>query len=73
MNAIGFVLPKMLMAPWFVLISFWAPINLFQTLRGGYGSTLVGALFKTAVVWLSSVVSFGLLVSGLMLFTLSQM
>lgn len=72
-NAIGFVLPAPLMAPWFVLISFWAPVNLFQTLRGGYGSTIVGALFKTFVVWMSSVMAFGLLVSGLMLFTLSQM
>ncbi|MCA0358767.1 MAG: DUF3667 domain-containing protein [Proteobacteria bacterium] len=72
-NAIGFVLPGPLMAAWFVLISFWAPVNLFQTLRGGYGSSIVGALFKTFIVWVSSVVSFGLLVTGLMLFTLSQM
>lgn len=72
-NAIGFVLPAPLMAPWFVLISFWAPVNLFQTLRGGYGSSIVGALFKTFIVWVSSVMAFGLLVSGLMLFTLSQM
>ena len=61
------------MAAWFVLISFWAPVNLFQTLRGGYGSSIIGALFKTFIVWVSSVVSFGLLVTGLMLFTLSQM
>ncbi|MDR7232053.1 plasmid stabilization system protein ParE [Caulobacter sp. BE264] len=72
-NAIGFVLPAPLMTPWFVLISFWAPVNLFQTLRGGYGSSIVGALFKTFIVWVSSVMAFGLLVSGLMLFTLSQM
>lgn len=72
-NAIGFVLPAPFMAPWFLLIALWAPVNLFQTLRGGYGSTIVGALFKTVLVWLSSVMSFGLLVFGLMLFTLSQM
>jgi len=72
-NAIGMVLPAPLIAPWFVILAFWTPINLFQTLRGGYGSTVVGAIFKTLIVWFMSVVSFALLLTALMLFTLSQM
>jgi hypothetical protein len=71
--AILFVLPGALV-PWFLgIVQLWAPINLFQTLRGGYGSSVFGALLKTIIVWMISVTSFGLLVGGLMVFTLSQM
>ena len=72
-NAIGMVLPHALIAGWFTIVSIWTPINLFQTLRGGYGSSIIGALLKTFIVWMISVTSFGLLVGGLMVFTLSQM
>jgi len=72
-NAIGMVLPHALIAGWFTIVLIWTPINLFQTLRGGYGSSIVGALLKTFIVWMISVTSFGLLVGGLMVFTLSQM
>lgn len=72
-NAIGMVLPHALIAGWFTIVLIWTPINLFQTLRGGYGSSIIGALLKTFIVWMISVTSFGLLVGGLMVFTLSQM
>lgn len=72
-NAIGMVLPGKLMGIWFAVLMVWTPINLFQTLRGGYGSSVIGALFKTLIVWFMSVFSFVLLLTGLMLFTLSQM
>ncbi|WP_421738440.1 DUF3667 domain-containing protein [Caulobacter sp.] len=72
-NAVGMVLPAPLIAPWFVLLAFWTPINLFQTLRGGYGSSIFGALLKTFIVWFMSVTAFTLLVVGLMIFTLYQM
>jgi len=71
-NAIGMVLPSPLTVPWFVILAFWTPINLFQTLRGGYGSTMVGAVFKTLIVWVMSVFAFVLLLSLLLLFSLSQ-
>lgn len=71
--ALLFVLPEALMGPFLAIILLWTPINLFQTLRGGYGSSLVGAAFKTLIVWFSTIVAFGLLILGLMLFTLSQM
>jgi hypothetical protein len=48
----------------FGLLSLWTPINLFQTLRGGYDSSILGALIKTFIVWLISVTSFGFLVAG---------
>lgn len=71
-NALGFVLPAPVAAVWFVLLMFWTPINLFQTLRGGYGSSMIGAAFKTLIVWFVSVVAFSVLLCGLMYFTLSQ-
>lgn len=72
-NALLFVLPAALAGPFLVILAVWTPINLFQTLRGGYGSTVVGAIFKTLIVWFMSVFSFALLLMALMLFTLSQM
>ena len=71
--ALCMVLP---MAAWpfaFTVAGLWTPINLFQTMRGGYGSSIIGALLKTWVVWTIGVMSFGFLLLGLMLFTLSQM
>jgi hypothetical protein len=72
-NAVCMVLPMSAWPAAFGVVSLWAPINLFQTLRGGYGSSWFGALIKTFIVWMISVTSFGVLLTGLMLFTLSQM
>lgn len=71
--ALALVLPHSVMGSAVAIAMLWAPINLFQTLRGGYGSSIIGALLKTLIVWFSSVTAFGVLVLGLMFFTLSQM
>lgn len=71
--AIVFVLPGSLAAPALTIVLLWTPINLFQTLRGGYGSSVVGALLKTFVVWTMTIVAFASLLLALMVFTLSQM
>jgi hypothetical protein len=72
-NAITFVLPLRLMLWWMALVAIWTPINLFQTLRGGYGSTVVGAVLKTLVVWITTVTAFGVLVMSLAVFALTQL
>jgi hypothetical protein len=72
-NALCMVLPMSAWPAAFGVLSLWTPINLFQTLRGGYGSGVIGALLKTFIVWTISVTSFGVLLTGLMVFTLSQM
>lgn len=72
-NALCMVLPMSAWPTAFGILSLWTPINLFQTLRGGYGSGWFGALIKTFIVWMMSVTAFGVLLAGLMLFTLSQM
>lgn len=71
--AVALVLPHAVMGAAVAIAMLWAPINLFQTLRGGYDSSIIGALLKTLIVWFSTVMAFGTLVLGLMLFTLSQM
>ncbi|MBW8858707.1 MAG: 3'-5' exonuclease, partial [Caulobacter sp.] len=71
-NALGLVLPDPVRKWWFVLLMIWTPINLFQTLRGAYGSSILGAIVKTLIVWWSTMVSFVLLLTGLLVFALAQ-
>jgi hypothetical protein len=71
-NALGLVLPEVVRGWWFFLLMFWTPINLFQTLRGAYGSSIPGAVIKTLIVWWSTMFSFVLLLAGLLVFALAQ-
>jgi hypothetical protein len=71
-NAVGFILPLPLMGPWLAIAALWTPINLFQTLRGAYGSSLLGAVLKTLFVWVATVSAFSILLVALILFTLGQ-
>ena len=71
-NALGLVLPDPVRKWWFVLLMVWTPINLFQTLRGAYGSSVPGAIVKTLFVWWSTMFSFVLLLSALLVFALAQ-
>jgi hypothetical protein len=71
-NALGLVLPDPVRNWWFVLLAFWTPINLFQTLRGAYGSSIVGAVLKTIIVWTSTIMSFLVLLTALLVFSLAQ-
>jgi hypothetical protein len=69
-NALGFILPYAAMGPWLGVVALWTPVNLFQTLRGAYGSSLLGAALKTLVVWWTTVVAFTLLLVTLMVLAL---
>jgi hypothetical protein len=71
-NALGLVLPDPLRKWWFILLMVWTPINLFQTLRGAYGSSIPGAVIKTLIVWWSTMFSFVLLLGALLVFALAQ-
>jgi hypothetical protein len=72
-NAIGLILPPSLMVYWFGALALWTPVNLFQTLRGAYGSSRLGAVLKTLVVWTATVFAFGVLLLALMVFSLNQL
>lgn len=70
-NALGFILPSAAMGPWLGLVAIWTPVNIFQTLRGAYGSSILGAALKTLVVWWTTVVSFTVLLVTLMVLALN--
>jgi hypothetical protein len=70
-SAVGLVLPFAAMGWWFGLVGLWTLLNLFQTLRGAYGSSWLGATAKTLVVWTVTVTSAILLLTGLMMFVLT--
>ena len=72
-NALGLVLPTPLIGWWLGLVAIWTPINLFQTLRGAYGSSIPGAVVKTLFVWTTTVIAFSALITGLVIFTLTQL
>ena len=71
-NAPGFLLTGTWANDWFGLAGLWTPINLFQTLRGAYGTGWIMAILRTLIVWSTAVFWFALLVIGLMAFALTQ-
>jgi hypothetical protein len=72
-NAPGFLLPDLASGVWFTAVGVWTPINLYQTLHGGYGSSVFGAAIKALTVWWVSFLAFWILVAALMTFTLTQL
>jgi hypothetical protein len=58
---------------WLILPALiWTPANLFLTLRGAYGSSVIGAGLKALLLWISTLVAFGLLILGLLALALGQ-
>jgi hypothetical protein len=72
-NAAALMLPMAAMGYGLAAAALWTPVNLFQTLRGGYGSSVLGATLKTIIVWFTTVFAFSLLLLGLLVFSLSQL
>lgn len=72
-NAFGLILRTAAMPYWFGFIAFWTPVNLFQTLRGAYGSGIVGATLKTLVVWFITVFSSVALLSVLLVLAVAEL
>jgi hypothetical protein len=68
-----FVLPEPVRSYALLGALVWSAINLFQTLRGAYGSSIVGAAFKAVAISLATALSFVALVVGLLTFTLYQL
>ncbi len=58
---------------WIILPALiWTPVNLFMTLRGAYGSSVIGAGIKALVLWISTLLAFGVLLVGLLALALGQ-
>jgi hypothetical protein len=71
-NAAGLMLPARFMPYWFGLVAIWTPINLFQTLRGAYGSSILGAILKTLVVWTITAFWSLILLTGLLVLAVAK-
>ena len=67
------VSPKWLSDWLFPAALVWTPLNLYLILRTAYGSSRVGAAAKGLALWSSTVVVFGLLLTGLLAYALNQM
>ena len=57
----------------FLIVLAWTPFNLYQILRSAYGSRRVGAAAKALLLWSSTVVVFGVMLTGLLAYVLNQM
>ena len=66
------VLPQPFQGIAFLPALLWTPINLFLTLRGAYGSSVLGAGLKALFLWCSTLVVFSLLIVGLLVIALGQ-
>jgi len=72
-SAIAWILPDPVRG-WAILIAtLWVPINLYQTLRGAYGSRRITAALKTLFLWCSTLFLFSVLMTGLMMLALAEM
>jgi Protein of unknown function (DUF3667) len=72
-NALGLILPFSWMPYWFGFLALWTPVNLFQTLRTAYGSSILGAILKTLIVWSIAAFAFGVLLTGLLVLAVAQL
>lgn len=72
-NALGLVLPASVAPFWFLALAGWTPVNMYQTLRGAYGSGWFGAAFKTLILWQGGLLTFGLLLIALVALTVIQL
>ena len=72
-SAAAWIIPEPVRGWAILAASIWAPINLYQTLRGAYGSGRIAAAFKTLFLWVSTLFLFSVLMLGLMTLALSEM
>lgn len=72
-SAIAYLLPQPLRGWGIFVASLWTPVNLFMTLRGAYGSGVVGAGVKAFGLWVASLALFCVLLIGILAVALGQM
>lgn len=69
----AFLMPSPWMFYWLASAILWTLVNLFQTLRGGYSSSLIGAAIRTAIVWVANIVIISVLSFALSMWSLAQL
>ena len=71
--ALAYILPQPVKGVMMSVAFFWPPVNLFLTLRGGYGSSRIGAAVKAFTLWIASMTLFALLVVGILAMAVGQL
>lgn len=71
--AVAWIMPGPVRGWALLAATLWTPVNLFMILRGAYGSGVLAAGVKTIFLWLSTLLLFGVAMSGLMTLALAQM
>jgi len=72
-SAIAWIIPDPVRGFAVFVASVWVPINLYQTLRGAYGSKWYTAVIKAAFLWTATLFLFSFLMAGLMTLALAEM
>lgn len=72
-SALAWIIPDPVRGWAVMAASLWAPINLYQTLRGAYGSRRWTSVIKTLFLWCSTLTLFSILMVGLMGLALAEM
>jgi hypothetical protein len=72
-SAAGLMLPLSAMSWWFLGATLWSVVNLFQTLRGAYHSSVLGAALKTTLIWSVAFFAFTFLLAAVFLLALAQL
>ncbi len=71
--ALAWIMPGPARGGALLVATAWTPINLYMTLRGGYGSGRFAAAFKALFLWFSTLILFSILVVGLLALALAEM
>ncbi len=72
-NAVSFLLPDAILPVTRGILLLWTLVNFFLTLRGAYGSSILGAILKSIILWITTWISFGLILSLVMFVSLTNL
>ncbi len=72
-NAVAFLLPHAAQPATRGILFLWTLANFFLTLRGAYGSSILGAIVKSLILWITTWISFGLILTLVMFVSLTNL
>ena len=70
-SALGLLLPEEMHPAWSGVSALWTLWNFFSTLRGAYGSSILGAIVKSLLLWIMTGLAFSLVIAGVIFISLT--
>ena len=70
-GAVGLALPEVAQPVWQGISVLWTFWTFFSTLRGAYGSSILGAIVKSLVLWVLTGFAFSLVIAGVIFISLT--